>query len=97
MGIVLPDSVEENNNSDEDATLEINYDATEKDEENFFLMYHMNFQPSEVEKLDPEYRKWIIARFMAQKNMEREAMERNRYAIQEQQRILSELGPNLKS
>jgi hypothetical protein len=34
---------------------------------------------------------------MAQKNMEREAMERNRFAMQEHQRILSEIGPNLKT
>lgn len=41
-------------------------------------MYHMSFQPSEVEHLDPEYRKWIIARFIAQKNAEQEMMETQR-------------------
>ena len=87
--IVLPEDVQEDN--EEEKMEEIKYEATEKDEENFFLMYHMNFQPSEVERLDPDYRKWIIARFVAQKNMEREAMERNRFAMHEQQRILSQI------
>lgn len=86
--IVLPEGNDKENNEEGE---EIKYEATEKDEENFFLMYHMDFQPSEVEKLDPDYRKWLIARFVAQKNMEREAMERNRFALHEQQRILSQI------
>lgn len=80
--IILP----ENENNEEEETVE--YQATEVDEQNFFLMYHMNFQPSEVAALDPEYRKWIIARFVAQKGMEREMME--------QRRIMSNIGPTLK-
>lgn len=98
MTIVLPEGMgDDSKDQSEEKSIEINYEATEQDEENFFLMYHMSFQPSEVEKLDAEYRKWLIARFMAQKNMEREAMERNRFAMQEHQRILSEIGPNLKT
>lgn len=82
--ILLPNDDNKKENEQE----EINYNATEQDEENFFLMYHMNFQPSEAAKLDPDYRKWIIARFVAQKGMEREAMERHR--------IMSQIAPNLK-
>ena len=67
---------------------ELKYQATEEDEEKFFLMYHLNFQPSEVENLDPDYRRWLIARFMAQKNLEREAMERHR--------LMNAIGPDLK-
>lgn len=67
---------------------ELKYQATEEDEERFFLMYHMSFQPSEVDNLSPDYRKWLIARFMAQKNLEREAMERHR--------LMHAIGPDLK-
>lgn len=64
------------------------YKATEEDEERFFLMYHMNFQPSEADRLAPAYRKWLIMRFIAQKNMEQEAVERHR--------LMQQLGPKLK-
>jgi hypothetical protein len=64
------------------------YNATEEDEERFFLMYQMNFQPSEVEKLSPQYRKWLIMRFIAQKNLEQEAVQRHK--------LMQQLGPNLK-
>lgn len=74
---------------DNEEVSELKYNATEADEENFFLMYHMNFQPSEVQNLNPDYRKWLIARFVAQKNMEREMMERNR--------LMAQISPNLKS
>lgn len=67
---------------------ELTYPATEEDEERFFLMYHLNFQPSEVERIKPDYRKWLIARFVAQKNMEREMVT--------QQRMMAQIGPNLK-
>jgi hypothetical protein len=85
MSIILP---EDDNQKDNNQSEELNYNATEDDEEKFFLMYHMNFQPSEVDKLSNDYRKWIIARFVAQKNLEREAMERHR--------IMSQIGPNIK-
>ena len=75
--IIVPESQEE----------ELSYKATEVDEENFFLMYNMNFQPSEVEKLDPNYRKWTIARFVAQKRMESEYMER--------QKLMRQIQPNI--
>jgi hypothetical protein len=85
MSIILP---EDENQKDENQSEELNYNATEDDEEKFFLMYHMNLQPSEVDKLSNDYRKWIIARFVAQKNLEREAMERHR--------IMSQIAPNIK-
>jgi hypothetical protein len=86
--ILLPEGVE---NENEEQALEpqgIEYKATEEDEERFFLMYHMNFQPSEVEKLSPQYRKWLIMRFIAQKNLEQEAMQR--------QKLMQQIGPSLK-
>jgi len=66
----------------------LTYKATEDDEERFFLMYHMHFQPSEVEQIAPDYRKWLITRFMVQKKMEQEMMER--------QRIMANIGTSLK-
>lgn len=78
--IIIPTPQEEEEN--------INYQPTEKDEEKFLLMYHMNVQPSEVDAMSDDYRKWIIARFLMQKNMEKEVMERHR--------IMSQIGPNLK-
>lgn len=85
MSIILPEDDNQKNDTQSEG---LNYNATEDDEEKFFLMYHMNFQPSEVDKLSNDYRKWIIARFVAQKNLEREAMERHR--------IMSEIAPNIK-
>lgn len=68
--------------------VEISYEATEEDEERFFLMYHLNFQPSEVEKLKTDYRRWLIARYMTQKKMEQEMMQR--------QRLMQTIGHDLK-
>ena len=68
--IVLPESEET-----QEETVVVNYDATEADEEKFFLMYAMNMQPSEVDALDENRRKWIIGRFMLQKQQERAQME----------------------
>jgi hypothetical protein len=85
--IILPN--ENNDQNEESQVEEINYNATEDDEEKFFLIYHMNIQPSEAEKISPDYRKWLIARFVAQKNMEREAMERHR--------LMSQIAPNIRS
>lgn len=65
------------------------YKPTEADEERFFLMYHMNFQPSEVDALSDKYRKWLLMRFMAQKNLEQEAIQRHQ--------LMQQLGPNLKT
>lgn len=72
--IVLPFSKKEGEEPEE-KEIEINYEATEADEEKFMLMYHMNFQPSEVDALSEDRRRWILARFMGQKQMEREAYE----------------------
>ena len=55
--------------------IEINYEATIEDEEKFMLMYFMNMQPSEVDALSEDRRRWILARFQMQKQMEREAMQ----------------------
>jgi hypothetical protein len=54
---------------------ELTYQATEEDEEKFFLIYHMHIQPSEADALPQDRRQWLIARFVAQKNMEREMMQ----------------------
>lgn len=67
---------------------ELKYKATDSDEEEFFLMYNMHMAPSEIQRLDPDYRKWLIARFIGQKQMEREMFER--------QRLMHAIGPNLK-
>jgi hypothetical protein len=87
MSIIIPEGTEtqEEQNQGE----ELKYQATERDEEEFFLMYHMNMQPSEVNKLDPDYRKWLIARYIGQKHMEREAMQ--------QQRMMAAIGPTLRT
>lgn len=69
--ILLPDS-------EKPQEEELKYQADEADEEQFFLMYHMNIQPSEARALDEDYRKWLIARFVAQKTAEREMMQQAR-------------------
>lgn len=84
--IILPEGVEDEQEPEKKE--EAQYDAKEDDEERFFLMYHMNFQPSEVEKINPQYRKWLVMRFIAQKNLEQEAVQR--------QRLMAQLGPSLK-
>ncbi len=73
MSILLPDS-------DENQPEEINYEATEKDEESFFLTYFMHIQPSECDALSDDKRKWLLARFAAQKQMEREMMMQQKIA-----------------
>lgn len=77
-GIILPSNDDENQEEQE----ELKYEATERDEEEFFLMYNLNFQPSEVRALDEDYRKWLCARLVAQKHMEHEMMQRQRLAAQ---------------
>ena len=67
--IILPE------NSDD--KVQITYKPTEKDEECFFLIYNLNIQPSEAYGLKDDHRQWMVARFMAQKNMEREAIQRH--------------------
>lgn len=73
--IILPESSKEEQPENEE---ELKYRATEEDEEKFFLMYHMNMQPSEVDRLDPDRRKWILQRFIAQRQMEKEVMDQMR-------------------
>jgi len=88
--ILLPEDVQNENteNAAESQEEELKFQPTEADEEMFFLMYHYNWAPSEVMKLNDDYRKWLIARTFAQKEMEREAMQR--------MKLMSELGPDLK-
>jgi hypothetical protein len=87
--ILLPEGVEEKVEATEQQQdernikdVEINYDATEHDEECFFLMYHMGMAPSEAYALKDDHRRWLMARFIGQKQMEKEAFERNRLAQQ---------------
>jgi hypothetical protein len=70
--IVLPES------EDKPEEEELKYPATEADEEKFFLMYHLNWAPSEVDSLSEDRRKWIIARFVGQKHMEKDMMDQMR-------------------
>jgi hypothetical protein len=83
MSILLPDS--EKNDDD----FKINYKPTDLDEECFFLLYHLSVQPSEARNLEAEQRKWMIARFMAQKEMEQEAVTRHQ--------LINQIGPDLKN
>jgi len=87
-GILIPG--ENNNATEQDGSkvLEVNYEPTEKDEECFFLIYHMNMQPSEAYGLEEEHRRWIVARIMMQKQMERDMVE--------QARIARQIMPNLR-
>lgn len=87
MSIILPE--EKHDETEDQIPKVVNYQATEEDEERFFLIYHMNFQPSEAEILKPEYRQWLIARFLHQKRMEEEAMQR--------QHLMRQIGPTLKT
>ena len=47
----------------------------------------MNMQPSEAYELEEDHRKWLLARFMTQKAMEKEMMERHR--------LMGQIGHNL--
>jgi hypothetical protein len=85
--ILLPEGVEDKVEDQEQTQdeenvkeVEINYPATERDEECFFLMYHMGMAPSEAYALKDDHRRWLMARFIGQKQMEREMVERNRLA-----------------
>jgi hypothetical protein len=44
-------------------------------EEKFFFQYHMRLNPESVMELPINERKWMIRRFILQKNKENEAME----------------------
>jgi hypothetical protein len=86
-GVIMSEIVIPGDNTPPEENEDLKYQATEEDEERFFLMYHMSFQPSETEALSADYRKWLIARFMGQKAMEKEMMERHR--------LMSQLGPQI--
>lgn len=74
--IILPDDVHDEH--DDDGAEQVNYNPTEYDEQEFFLMYHLKLNPSEIAAMDEEKRKWVIGRFMIQKQMEQKAMEEHR-------------------
>lgn len=80
--IILPET-----NDEEQKSREVNYDPTEYDEEEFILVYHLHLQPSEIASFSDDKRRWVIGRWMMQKQAEREMME--------QMRIRNQLG-NLK-
>lgn len=82
--IIVPKTAEETKD-----TTELKYNATETDEEKFFLMYNLNWSPSEVDSLSEDRRKWIIARFVGQRQMEREAMQ--------QMQIRDQIMPNMRA
>lgn len=84
--IVLPNKNDKNKKDEEQ--VEITYEAEEKDEECFFLMYHLHMQPSEAYNLKEDHRQWLVARYMGQKSMEREAMQ--------QHQLRNQLGHDLK-
>ena len=48
-------------------------------EEQFFLMYHLHIQPSEIDTMPVFTRKWLIQRFIHQKKVEKEIMEQMRH------------------
>lgn len=74
MPVILPDDM----NAEQEEV--INYQPTDKDEESFFLMYFLHLQPSEISAMTDDYRKWLLARFIGQKQMEQEAMRQQRMA-----------------
>jgi hypothetical protein len=79
--IILPEEAKEKEEKPAEDK-ELTYEATEADEEKFFLMYHLNWSPSEIDAIPEDRRQWIIARFVGQKNMEKEAMAQMRMAQQ---------------
>lgn len=79
-GIILPESEKEE-------VEKLEYKPTEEDEEKFFLIYHLNIQPSEVDQLKPEYRRYLIQRFIGQKQLEQQARE--------QHQLMRQIGPSL--
>lgn len=86
--IILPINNEpEEDQENRDEKITSNYDATREDEEKFFLMYHMHMSFTEVNALDPEYRRWLMIRFSVQKQMEQERMVQARLAAQLGQQI----------
>lgn len=80
--IIVPETTKETQEK------ELKYKATEEDEEKFFLMYHLNWSPDDVDGLTEDRRKWILARFIGQKQMERETMQ--------QMQIRDQIGPNMR-
>ncbi len=85
--LLFPEGYNDSSNNQDDE-MKLNYDPSEEDEECFFLGLHMHIPPSESYAMNPERRKWFIARFIHQKQMEQTAYE--------QAMIKQQLGNNLK-
>jgi hypothetical protein len=66
----------------EEKTIEVTYNPEPEDEEKFIMIAAMGLQPSEVgfDATDPEKRRWLMARFMQQREMEREAIMQQQIA-----------------
>lgn len=77
--LFIPESAET-----EDDRITVNYEPTQEDEEKFMLMYFLHVQPSEIDfdLKDEERRRWVLGRFMMQKQMEQQAMMERRSAMQ---------------
>ena len=86
--ILIAGEENKENEENEEQELKINFEPTEEDEESFFLIYHLHMAPSEAAALNKDYRKWLIARFIMQKQAEREMVERHH--------LLQQIGPNMK-
>ncbi len=73
--IILPTDM---NEQEEQEGEQINYTPTEEDEMTFFFIYHMHLQPSEFADWSLDKKRWYMARFMHQKNAEREMINQAR-------------------
>jgi hypothetical protein len=79
--LFIPESAEDDN---EDGKITVNYEPSQEDEEKFMLMYFLHVQPSEIDfdLKDEERRRWVLGRFMMQKQMEQQAMAERRATMQ---------------
>lgn len=83
--LFIPESAEDKTETDEDGKIVVNYEPSQDDEEKFMLMYFLNVQPSELGwnlNEDIELRRWVIGRFMMQKQMEGNARREQMAAMQ---------------
>lgn len=75
--------IPESASDDDEGKITVNYEPTQDDEEKFMLMYFLHVQPSEIDfdLKDVERRRWVLGRFMMQKQMEQQAMSERRAAM----------------
>lgn len=85
--LIISTSADEDDEDGPEA-LTTTYEATQEDEEKFLLMYWLHFSLSEADACDQERRRWLLGRFMAQKNMERQVMANNA--------LLQRIGPEIR-